>query len=105
MTRPSPRLLLAAMLIFGLVTSPAVARAADDGRDIGAMVMDAPIRLLAGLRLLAGCALLVPSTFFAAFPSAIDGDMRPIEETFELHVGEPWEYLVERPWGEDLAGV
>ncbi len=105
MTRRSLRLLLASLLVFGLVTTPAAAARADDDRDIGAMIMDGPIRVLAGLRLLAGCVVLVPSAFFAAFPSAIDRDMRPLEETFELHVGEPWEYLVERPWGEDVAGV
>jgi hypothetical protein len=48
--------------------------------------------------------MLVPSAAFAAVPAAIDQDWSPLEEAFQIHVGDPWGYLVERPLGQDLAG-
>jgi hypothetical protein len=110
MKRRSFRLLLVGILLSCLVLvnlgAPPVASAEEEeGPEIGAMIAEGPIRILAGVRLIAGCVLLIPSAVLAAVPSALDQDLRPLEETFQLHVGEPWEYLVERPLGVDLAGV
>jgi hypothetical protein len=98
-------ILLSGLLLVNLAAPGLAVAEEEEGVEIGAMIAEGPIRILSAARLLVGCVLLVPSAVLAAVPSALDQDLRPLEETYQIHVGEPWEYLVKRPLGEDLAGV
>lgn len=105
MMRLSLRFLAPIVLACALLAAPSPVLAAEGGVKVGEIAAEVPIRILATVRLLAGSVVFVPSAAFAAVPSAIDRTWSPLQETFQLHVGDPWEYLVERPIGEDIGGV
>lgn len=88
--------------------NPAAAPAPDRGFDYaGATAKTVDVLLLRPLgaaRLLIGAALLVPTSVLIAVGAAMTQDGSYFALSANQLVVEPYEFLIERPLGEDLSG-